>query len=71
MAYRAKNESVRVVLGDHVQQYKRLRDYLQTVMDTNPGGRCIVTTRMVPENPSSNQRFHGMFMALNASIQGF
>jgi hypothetical protein len=71
MAYRAKNEAIKVVLGDHVQQYKRLRDYLQTVMDTNPGSRCIVTTRMVPENPSSNPRFHGMFMALNASVQGF
>jgi hypothetical protein len=40
-------------------------------MDTNPGSRCIITTRMVPENPSSNPRFHGMFMALNASVQGF
>jgi hypothetical protein len=28
MAYRAKNEAIKVVLGDHVQQYKSLRDYL-------------------------------------------
>jgi hypothetical protein len=49
MAYRAKNETVRIVLGDHVQQYKRLRDYLQTLMDTNPRRRCIVTIRMVPK----------------------
>uniref|UniRef100_A0ACD5TZS8 Uncharacterized protein n=1 Tax=Avena sativa TaxID=4498 RepID=A0ACD5TZS8_AVESA len=41
MAYRAKNEAVRIVLGDHVEQYKRLRDYLQTVLDTNPASRCI------------------------------
>ena len=71
MAYRAKNEAVRIVLGDHVEQYKRLRDYLQTVLDTNPGSRCIVTTKTLAEHPSKNPRFHGMFMALGASIQGF
>jgi hypothetical protein len=36
MAYRAKNEAVRVVLGDHVEQYRRIRDYLNTVIQTNP-----------------------------------
>uniref|UniRef100_A0ACD5X716 Uncharacterized protein n=1 Tax=Avena sativa TaxID=4498 RepID=A0ACD5X716_AVESA len=71
MAYRAKNEAVRIVLGDHVEQYKRLRDYLQTVLDTNSGSRCIVTTKTLAEHPSKNPRFHGMFMALGASIQGF
>jgi hypothetical protein len=71
MAYRAKNEAVRVVLGDHVEQYRRIRDYLNTVIQTNPGNRCIVTTRMQPENPSSNPRFHGIFMCSNASIEGF
>jgi hypothetical protein len=71
MAYRAKNEAVRVVLGDHVEQYRRIRDYLNTVIQTNPGSRCIVTARMQPENPSNNPRFHGLFMCLNASIEGF
>jgi hypothetical protein len=65
MAYRAKNEAVRVVLGDHVEQYRRIRDYLNTVIQTNPGSRCVVTTRMQPENPSNNPRFHWLF------IEGF
>ncbi|KAE8816068.1 hypothetical protein D1007_06389 [Hordeum vulgare] len=44
MAYRAKNIAIEVVLGDHKLQYPRLREYAQTVMDTNPGSRVIVTT---------------------------
>ena len=42
MAYRAKNIAIEVVLGDHKKQYPRLKDYAQTVMDTNPGSRVIV-----------------------------
>jgi hypothetical protein len=49
----------------------RLRDYLQTVIDTNPGSRCIVTTKMLLEHPSKNPRFHGLFYCLGASIEGF
>ncbi|KAE8808798.1 hypothetical protein D1007_14899 [Hordeum vulgare] len=44
MAYRAKNLVVEVVLGEHKKQYHRLRDYTQTIMDTNPGSRVFVTT---------------------------
>ncbi|XP_073355382.1 uncharacterized protein [Aegilops tauschii subsp. strangulata] len=44
MAYRAKNLAVEAVLGDHKKQYPRLRDYAQTVMDTNPGSRVVVST---------------------------
>jgi hypothetical protein len=40
MAYRVKRKCLQVVLGDHVEQYKRIIDY------TNPGSRCIVTTRV-------------------------
>jgi hypothetical protein len=44
MAYRAKNLAIDDVLGEHKKQYPRLRDYSQTVMDTNPGSRVVVTT---------------------------
>ncbi|KAE8785110.1 Ubiquitin carboxyl-terminal hydrolase 12 [Hordeum vulgare] len=44
MAYRAKNLVVEAVLGEHKKQYPRLRDYAQTIMDTNPGSRFVVTT---------------------------
>ena len=71
MAYRARRKALKVVIGDDLKQYRRIRDYLQTVIDTNPGSRCIVTTKMVLEAPSSNPRFHGLFMALGASITGF
>ena len=71
MAYRARKQAQAAVLGDQVKQYTRLRDYLQTVLDTNPGSRCIVTTKNVPEHPSRNPRFHGLFICLNASKEGF
>ena len=44
MAYRARTKARDMVLGDHKKQYYRIRDYLQTVIDKNPGSRCIVTT---------------------------
>ena len=71
MAYRAKRKALERVLGDQVDQYRRIRDYLQTVLHTNPGSRCIVTTKIIPEHPSKNPRFHGLFYCLAASIEGF
>ena len=70
MAYRAKRKALTRVLGDQVKQYRRIRDYLQKVIDTNPGSRCIVTTKMLLEHPSINPRFHGLFMCLNGSKEG-
>ena len=71
MAYRARKKALKSVIGDELKQYTRLRDYLQTVIDTNPGSRCIVTTKKLLEQPSANPRFHGLFIALGASVQGF
>jgi hypothetical protein len=63
MAWRAKRKAKEIVLGDHKRQYKRLRDYLETVKVTNPGSRCIVTTvsGKTRENPTAGPRFHGLF----------
>ena len=74
MAYRAKNLAVQAVLGDHRQQYFRLRDFAQTVVDTNPGSRVIVTTvtpAPTAENPNPGPHFHGLFFCLNAPREGF
>ena len=66
MAYRAKWLAVDAVLGDHREQYVRLRDFAQTVVDTNPGSTVIVTT-VTPapslENPRLGPTFHGLFSA--------
>jgi hypothetical protein len=70
-AYRARKKAFAVVMGDQKAQYTRLRDYLQAVLDTNPGSRCIVTTKNLVEHPSTNPRFHGLFYCLNASKEGF
>ena len=70
-AYRARKKAFDVVMGDQKKQYTRLRDYLQAILDTNPGSRCIVTTKELVEHPSANPRFYGLFVCLNASKEGF
>jgi hypothetical protein len=74
MAYRAKNFALDAVLGDHREQYYRLRDFAQTVVDTNPGSRVIVTT-VTPapseENPHPGPNFHGLFFCVNGTREGF
>jgi hypothetical protein len=84
MAYRARTKAREMVLGDHKKQYYRIRDYLQTVIDRNPGSRCIVTTVTGPTEEqmeamkqgqvvdiSYAPRFHGLFFCVNAARQGF
>jgi hypothetical protein len=71
MAHIARKTALQVVLGNQVKQYTRIKDYLQVVLDTNPGSKCIVTSRVLPEHPSPNPGFHGMFVRLNASKDGF
>ena len=84
MAYRAKTKARDSVLGDQKKQYHRIRDYLQTVIDKNPGSRCIVTTvtgtteEQLEEMKrgqavviSDRPRFHGLFFCVNGAKQGF
>ena len=71
IAYRARQKAFCTVIGDQKAQYTRLRDYLQAILDTNPGSRCIVTTKELLEHPSKNPRFHATFICLNASKEGF
>lgn len=69
-AYRARSKAYEKVLGNHKKQYLRIRDYLQTVINTNLGSRCVVTTQQNPK-PGVNPRFCGLFICLNAQIEGF
>ncbi|XP_073360475.1 uncharacterized protein [Aegilops tauschii subsp. strangulata] len=74
MAYRAKTLAVEAVLGEHKKQYPRLRDYAQTIMDTNPGSRVIVTTvnpKPTTKIPHPRPRFHAMFFDANGAREGF
>jgi hypothetical protein len=74
MAYRAKWFAIDAVLGDHREQYVRLRDFAQTVVDSNPGSRVIVTTvtsAPTVENPHPGPTFHGLFFCINGAKEGF
>lgn len=70
MAYRARAKAGEVVLGNHKAQYKRIRDYCQTVIDKNPGSVVRVAT-INRVNEGLNPRFFGLFMCLKAQIDGF
>ncbi|KAE8778694.1 MATE efflux family protein 3, chloroplastic [Hordeum vulgare] len=70
MKDRGKEKAIKVVQGDEKEQYYRLRDYLQAVIDTNPGSRCIVTIFEDPENPAPTPRFKYMFYCLHSSKEG-
>jgi hypothetical protein len=74
MAYRAKNKALEAIEGHADRQYLRIKDYLQTVMDKNNGSRChLATIRPLQKanEPKRNPRFHGLFFALHAQIEGF
>jgi hypothetical protein len=74
MAYRAKKIALDAVLRDHREQYFRLRDYAQTVVDTKPGSRVIVapvTPAPTVENPQPGPHFHGLFFCFNGPREGF
>ena len=74
MAYRAKNKALEAIQGHADEQYLRIKDYLQTVMDKNNGSRCHVATILPVKKanqPQKNPRFHGLFFALHAQIEGF
>jgi hypothetical protein len=80
MAYRARTQAIGMVMGDHKKQYYMIRDYLQTIIDKNPGSRCIVTIVTGPTEEqeeamkrgevvdiSYNPRFHGLFYCVSAA----
>jgi hypothetical protein len=73
-AYRAKCLVVDVVLGDNREQYVRLRDFPQIVVDTNPSSRVIVTT-VTPapslHNPHPGPTFYGLFFCINGASESF
>jgi hypothetical protein len=70
MAYRTRAHAHRLVLGHHDDQYRRIRDYLQTLLDKNPGSIAVVRTepRLADHH---NPRFYGMFISFSAQIEGF
>jgi hypothetical protein len=71
MAYRAWHKALVEINGHHEHQYYRVRDYMQTVLNTNPGrSRCIVNV-IVNSDPKKNPRFHGLFYCLHAQVEGF
>jgi hypothetical protein len=67
---RARQNAFSAVIGNQKNQCTRLRDYLQAIMETNPGSRCCYSQELV-ENPSPNPRFHELRVCLNASKKGF
>jgi hypothetical protein len=65
MAYRSRWKASNMVLGNHVTQYHRLRDYMHNLMLKNPGSKAVVLTE--PRVSSDvNPVFSGMFVSFHA-----
>ena len=73
-----------MVLGDYKKKYRKIRDYLQTVIDKNPGSRCIVTIITSPTEEllkemkrgqlvfiGDRSRLPELIFCVNAAKQGF
>lgn len=69
-AYRARRKATEKVLGNKEKQYKRIRDYLQTLIDTNPGTTTVVTT-INRDVLGLAPRFSGLFICFSAQKEGF
>ncbi|XP_066165208.1 uncharacterized protein [Oryza sativa Japonica Group] len=69
-AYRARRKATEKVLGNKEKQYKRIRDYLQTLIDTNPGTTAVVTT-INRDVLGLAPRFSGLFICFSAQKEGF
>ena len=69
-AFRAKREAVKMVLGDHVEQFKRIQDYAHTLLHVNPGSMVVIKCD-VSEDPAVNPIFERMFKSFKAQIDGF
>lgn len=69
-AYRAKREAVKMVLGDHVEQFRRIQDYEHTLLHVNPGSMVVIKCD-VSEDPAVNPIFERMFISFKAQIDGF
>ncbi|KAJ0592089.1 putative MULE transposase domain-containing protein [Helianthus annuus] len=70
-AYRAKIKAKKQVQGDYVTQYARLRDYVNELLNRNPGSTVKIEVEPV-RNPKSRKRiFKRIYVCLGALKQGF
>ena len=69
-AFRAKREAVKMVLGDHVEQFKRIQDYAHTLLHVNPSSMVVIKCD-VSKDPAVNPIFERMFKSFKAQIDGF
>lgn len=59
-----------MVLGNHVTQYHRLRDYMHNLILKNPGNKAVVWTEPTA-SVDVNPVFSGLFVSFHAQIKGF
>lgn len=59
-----------MVLGDHMDQFKRIQDYAHTLLLVNPGSKVVVKC-VVSQDPDVNLVFVRMFISFKAQIDGF
>jgi hypothetical protein len=69
-AYRAKRYAIQNISGDYYEQYRRIQDYVYTLLHANPRS-SIVLKYFVDPAKIINLRFERMYVSFDAQVKGF
>lgn len=65
--YRARRVALETIQGSHEEQYLRLRDYCQVLINKNPGSTALLKVERV----NSTVLFQRLFICFDAQAKGF
>ncbi|XP_047953996.1 uncharacterized protein LOC125200390 [Salvia hispanica] len=67
-AKRAMARARKLIEGDTIKQYKRLHDYREEILRTNPGSTVVLATRRLSDG---TDKFNGIYIAYEACKTSF
>ena len=57
-------------MGDHVEEFNRILDYKDMLLETNPGSTCVVKLKD-SESGNGMKQFHSFYICFDAMKKGF
>ncbi|KAD5508242.1 hypothetical protein E3N88_15945 [Mikania micrantha] len=70
-AYRAKTRGKKIIEGDYMMEYGRLRDYVLELEDKNPGTTAKIEVEPEPNHTEHTRRFKRIYICLGPLKDGF
>ncbi|KAI3410640.1 uncharacterized protein J3R85_018644 [Psidium guajava] len=67
MVYRARAMAMSMVIGNEQEQFRMLRSYCQSLLDSNPGSTCVIKS----EQCQDQSKFRAVYICLDALRMGF